>query len=89
MEALDRDEREFYLPAAMSGGAAEAWTWPASLDALVVTPGTHRLLFENDAVRVLETRLAPGDATEVHTHRWAGVLCVLSFDHFGVELKTG
>jgi hypothetical protein len=64
------------------GSAAEDWTWPASLDALVAAPATHHLLFQNDDVRVLETRIAPGETTDVHTHRWPGVLYVLSFDHF-------
>jgi len=60
---------------------AEAWTWPTSLDALVAAPASHRLLFENDAVRVLETRIAPGETTQIHTHRWPGILYVLSFGH--------
>src|SRR5207249_325067 len=58
------------------------WVWPVSLDALEAAPGSHRLLFENDAVRVLETRIAPGETTEVHTHRWPGIVYVLSFGHF-------
>jgi hypothetical protein len=66
----------------MTGVPAEEWTWPAELDALVAAPGTHHLLFQNESVRVLETRIAPGETTEVHTHRWPGVLYVLSFDHF-------
>jgi hypothetical protein len=60
----------------------EQWPWPASLDALTAAPETHRALFENDAVRVLETRIGPGETTRVHTHRWPGVLYVLSFDRF-------
>jgi hypothetical protein len=61
---------------------ADQWTWPESLDALAAAPESHRLLFENEAVRVLETRIPPGAATPVHTHRWPGVLYVLSFAHF-------
>jgi hypothetical protein len=61
---------------------AEPWTWSESLDALAAAPESHRILFENDAVRVLETRIAPGEATQVHTHRWPGILYVLSFGHF-------
>jgi hypothetical protein len=61
---------------------AEPWMWPDSLDALAAAPETHRLLFENDAVRVLETRIAPGETTRLHTHRWPGVLYVFSFGHF-------
>jgi hypothetical protein len=44
----------------------EVWTWPDSLDPLVAAPETHSLLFENDELRVLETRIAPG-ATLVDT----------------------
>jgi hypothetical protein len=62
--------------------SAETWTWPASLDALVAAPETHHLLFQNEDVRVLETKIAPGETTTVHTHRWPGVLYVVSFDHF-------
>ena len=60
----------------------EPWPWPASLDALTAAPETHRELFESDTLRVLETRIRPGETTRVHTHRWPGVLYVLSFDHF-------
>ncbi len=30
----------------------------------------HRLLFENAHVRVFDTRIAPGEVTPAHTHRW-------------------
>ena len=62
--------------------AQNAWTWPDALDALTAAPDSHRLLFENDTVRVLETRIAPGETTQLHTHRWPGTLYVLSFGHF-------
>ncbi len=58
------------------------WRWPESLDALQAAPDSHRLVFENDAVRVLETTIAPGRTTPVHTHRWPGVLYLLSIGHF-------
>ncbi len=61
---------------------AEPWSWPDALDALAAAPESHRVLFENDAVRVLETTIAPGETTQVHTHRWPGILYVLSFGHF-------
>jgi hypothetical protein len=56
--------------------------WAESLDALAAASESHRILFENDTVRVLETRIGPGEITQVHTHRWPGVLYVLSFGHF-------
>jgi sugar/nucleoside kinase (ribokinase family) len=55
------------------------WLWPESLDALVAAPKQHTLLLENERVRVLDTRILPGDTTPVHTHRWPSVLYVLSW----------
>jgi quercetin dioxygenase-like cupin family protein len=60
---------------------AEAWEWPDSLDALAAAPGFHSLVFENDDVRVLETRIGPGETVPVHTHRWPSVLYVFSTGH--------
>ena len=57
-------------------------SWPPALDALVAAPEHHTLLFENAAVRVLDTRIAPGHRTPVHTHRWPGVLYVLGWSAF-------
>jgi hypothetical protein len=61
---------------------ASAWPWPASLDALSAAPRHHTLLLENDRVRVVETRIAPGDIVPVHTHCWASVIYVLSWSDF-------
>jgi hypothetical protein len=47
--------------------------FPAELDALCAAPANHRLLLENDRVRVLETLVAVGTSTPVLTHRWASV----------------
>jgi hypothetical protein len=59
--------------------ARQAWAWPESLDALVAAAGNHTLLFENERVRVVQTRIFPGDTTPVHTHRWPSVLFVLAW----------
>lgn len=52
------------------------WPWPDSLDAVVAAPKHHRLLFENDRVRVLEVRIPAGETTSVHTHRWPAAIYV-------------
>jgi hypothetical protein len=57
-------------------------SWPAELDALVAAPAHHTLLFENERVRVLDTRIAPGETTPVHTHRWPSVLTLVSWSAF-------
>ena len=57
------------------------WEWPDSLDALAAAPGFHTLVFENDDVRVLETRIGPGETVPVHTHRWPSILYMLAPGH--------
>src|SRR5271170_4482670 len=55
---------------------AQAWPWPDSLDALIAAPKSHHLLFENERVRVLEVRIAPGELVPVHTHRWPSAIYI-------------
>ena|SRR5580765_2608467 len=57
-------------------------SWLDELDALQADPLHHRLLFENDRVRVLDTRIPPGEITEIHTHKWPASLYVLSWSDF-------
>lgn len=57
-------------------------TWPQPLDALTAAPEHHRLLLENAAVRVLDTRVLPGQTVPLHTHQWPSVLYILSWGQF-------
>jgi len=59
-----------------------AWPWPNSLDALVAAPKHHSLLLENDHVRVVHTHIRLGDLVPLHTHRWPGVVYMLSWSDF-------
>lgn len=65
----------------MSGERREG-QGPGDLDALSAAPGQHRLLLENEQVRVLDTRIAPGEKTPLHTHIWPGVLYIRSWSDF-------
>ena len=56
--------------------------WPEALDALIAAPKHHKLLFENDSVRVLDTSIAPGETTPLHTHRWPAALYIRSWSDF-------
>jgi quercetin dioxygenase-like cupin family protein len=44
-------------------------SWPPELDAVIAAPKHHRLLLENESVRVLETIIQPGETVPLHTHR--------------------
>jgi len=61
---------------------AADWLWDEALDALVAAPAQHRLVFENAHVRVLDTRIGPGERTPVHTHRWPASHYVVSWSDF-------
>lgn len=53
-----------------------------SLDVLVAAPRHHALLFENDAVRVLDTRVPAGETVPLHSHEWPSVLYTLGWSDF-------
>jgi hypothetical protein len=60
-----------------------AWHWrlegrargafPEGYDAVQAAPASHRVLFENGFVRVLEVDVAPGATVPWHHHRWPGL----------------
>jgi hypothetical protein len=57
-------------------------SWNDNLDALIAAPQHHKLLFENNDVRVLDTLILPGEITNIHTHRFPASLFILSWSDF-------
>lgn len=55
--------------------------WPPELDAVIAAPEHHRLVMENEQIRVLETRIRPGETTGLHTHQWPASTYILSWSH--------
>jgi len=53
-----------------------------SLDAVEAAPEHHKVLLEDERIRVLETIIRPGEETNVHTHIWGGYLLILSWSDF-------
>jgi hypothetical protein len=53
--------------------AGDPSTWDPRLDAVTAAPKNHKVLFENDALRVLEVILEPDEEEPVHHHRWRSV----------------
>jgi hypothetical protein len=56
--------------------------WPEELDAMVAAPQHHKLLLENNFVRVIDTLILPGETTNVHTHKWPASLYIISWSDF-------
>jgi mannose-6-phosphate isomerase-like protein (cupin superfamily) len=54
----------------------ETCPWPANLDAVKAAPETHKVIFENEHVRVLEVTNAPHSKEPVHTHCWPSTLYI-------------
>lgn len=65
-----------------AGESDKSIEWPDGLDALIASPQHHKLLFENELVRVLDTNIAPGETTNVHTHKYPASLYFLSWSDF-------
>jgi quercetin dioxygenase-like cupin family protein len=68
------------MPQAPSAAVSSS-PWPAHLDAIIAAPAHHRLLLENERVRVLETRIEPGETVPLHTHQWPAVFSIQSQGH--------
>jgi quercetin dioxygenase-like cupin family protein len=54
----------------------QPWPWPETMDALQAAAASHRLLLENDRVRVLEVVIEPGAHEPEHTHQAESVMIV-------------
>lgn len=70
------------MSADAAAGVLPHWPWPDSLDALIVAGEYHRLVFENERVRILEVRIGPGRLVPVHTHRWPSAIYIVSASDF-------
>jgi hypothetical protein len=55
--------------------------WTPENDALAAAPQHHKLLFENDEVRVLEVSVPPNVREPLHAHRYPSVLYYASAAH--------
>ena len=47
---------------------------PVNFDAVAAAPASHRVLLEDDGIRVLRVEVAPGATEPVHDHRWPSIM---------------
>jgi len=71
-----------FLAVAVSASLSQV---PNPLDPLKVCPDTHKLLFENAVVRVIEAKVPPGQTEPKHSHP-RGITVYLA--DYNVETKT-
>ncbi len=55
-------------------GTFTNWPWADSLDAVKAAPHSHKVLFENDKIRILEVTVEPYAFEPIHTHRFPSVM---------------
>ena len=56
---------------------AAVCAWPDSLDAVAAAPNNHRVVLENDRVRVLDVTVAPGETEPLHAHCRSSVMYLM------------
>jgi len=56
--------------------SSETCPWPANLDGVKAAPETHKVIFENEHVRVLQVIIPPHSKEPVHTHCFPSTLYV-------------
>jgi hypothetical protein len=47
---------------------------PDALDAAAVAPGTHKVLIDNDSIRILDVNLPAGAKEPAHSHVWPAII---------------
>ncbi len=68
--------QEITTPTELAYKTGNPADWPTAQDAVIAAPKNHKILLENDHVRVLEVILAPGQTEPVHHHQWPSVLYI-------------
>jgi len=77
----------------LSTDGSDPSKWDPKLDAIRSAPANHRIIFENDDIRVLSVTVKPGELEKVHHHQWPSVMVIDSltkladFDKNGKEQK--
>lgn len=52
------------------------------MDAVLAAEAFHRVLLENNLVRVLDTRIEPGETVPMHAHEWPMVGYLIAWSDF-------
>lgn len=59
-----------------SSSSSEKWTWQDNLDALKAAPDNHKVVYEDDNVRVLAVILDGKKSEPIHTHKWKSIMWI-------------
>jgi len=54
-------------------GHIDAWPYPDSLDSTTAAPKQHRVVYEDDRIRLLEVTILAGEKEPLHGHKYPSV----------------
>ena len=60
----------------MSMDGSDPATWDPALDGVLAAPENHTVLYEDDLIRVISVRVAPGATGKPHHHRFPSVFVI-------------
>lgn len=61
---------------AISMDGSDPATWDPALDAVTAAPENHTVLYEDDEIRIISVRIAPGETEKAHHHRHPSVFVI-------------
>ena len=61
---------------AVSMDGSDPATWDPALDAVSAAPENHKVLYEDDVIRVVSVSIAPGKTEKPHHHRFPSVFVI-------------
>jgi quercetin dioxygenase-like cupin family protein len=53
---------------------ASTWSWSDSLDAVKAAPKSHKIVYEDSTVRILQVTLEANKTEPIHTHKWKSIM---------------
>ena len=59
-----------------SSSRSAKWAWPDSLDAIKAAPDNHKVVYEDDNLRVLAVILNGKRSEPIHTHKWKSIMWI-------------
>ena len=59
-----------------SNSTSVDWIWPDSLDAVTAAPDNHKVVYEDEKVRVLAVMLDGKKSEPIHTHQWKSIMWI-------------
>ncbi len=56
--------------------SSEKWGWADSLDAVKAAPDNHKIVYEDDNIRILAVILDGKKSEPIHTHKWKSIMWI-------------